>query len=236
MPKEIDPKKVVILSGAGISAESGIRTFRDSDGLWNEYAISEVASPKGWDTNPQLVLDFYNQRRDDVRLATPNLAHEAIANLQNTYEVVVITQNIDDLHERAGSEHVIHIHGEILKARSSTNSSLVYELENKNISIGEVCSEGSQLRPHIVWFGEKIMHDTQCREHLKTAGKVLIVGTSLSVYPAANLAKLARYNAEKFLVGLDVDKKLFGYTYYREKATKAVPIICQGWINGAKEI
>ncbi len=236
MSKEINPNKIVVISGAGISAESGIKTFRDSGGLWNEYPVYEVASPQGWERNQQLVLNFYNERRDEIKKAQPNDAHYAIAKLEEIYEVVVITQNIDDLHERAGSENVIHVHGEILKARSTSNPELVYELLDQGINLGDRCSEGSQLRPHIVWFGEKIMHYEKCREHLKTAGKVLVVGTSLSVYPAADLVKAARFHAEKYVVSLEIDKKPYGYKFLRAKATKLVPYLCDCWLKGRKAI
>ncbi|MCW8879753.1 MAG: hypothetical protein OQK04_04695 [Kangiellaceae bacterium] len=236
MKKEIDDNKVVILSGAGISAESGIRTFRDSGGLWNQYSLEEVATPEAWRKNPKLVLEFYNERRKDVSKAKPNCAHKAIAGLQKKYETVVITQNIDDLHERAGSKNVIHVHGEITKARSSTDPRIVTNIGYESIDIGSLCASGSQLRPHIVWFGEEVLNYEIAREHIQTAKRVLIVGTSLSVFPVAGLLKKARYHSEKLIVSLDVDKKPYGYQFVRGKATEMVPYVCNSWLEGLRVI
>src|SRR3954468_171917 len=149
-------KKLVVLTGAGISAESGLKTFRDSDGLWEGYDIEDVATPRAWKKNPQLVLEFYNYRRRDVAAAQPNAAHTELAELQHDFDVHVITQNIDDLHERAGSKKVLHLHGEIMKARSTVDPELVYPLKTWEIKPGDICEKGSQLRPHIVWFGELV--------------------------------------------------------------------------------
>ena len=236
MKKEIDENKVVVLSGAGISAESGIQTFRDSDGLWENYSINEVATPRGWRENPDLVLAFYNERRSQISEVEPNKAHKAIAQLQEKYETVVITQNIDDLHERAGSKNVIHVHGEITKARSTSHPDVVTEIGYKPISIGDSCEFGSQLRPHIVWFGEEVHNYELCREHIRTAKRVLIVGTSLAVYPVAGLLKKARYKAEKIIVSLDIEKKPFGYQFIRGKASEMVPYICNCWLDGRAAI
>jgi NAD-dependent deacetylase len=190
-------EKIVVFTGAGVSAESGLKTFRDMGGLWHEFAIEDVASPEGWKRNAAVVLDFYNERRTAVLSAQPNAAHEAISRLEAQFEVIVITQNIDDLHELAESSNVIHVHDEILKARSSTHHSLVYTLDKPTIELGELCEKGSQLRPDVVWFGENVRHIDECLEHFSTASKVITVGTSLTVYPAAGLVKKARFSAEK---------------------------------------
>jgi NAD-dependent deacetylase len=232
MSQPIDPNRVVIFSGAGISAESGLTTFRDGDGLWNRYKIEDVATPSAWEANPEIVLQFYNERRMQAAKAQPNAAHLAIAELEAKYEVIVITQNIDDLHERAGSSNIIHVHGEITKARSSIDSSLIYPIDDRHIQLGDKCEKDSQLRPHVVWFGEDIQNFEVARAAFKTAGKVLVIGTSLSVYPAASLLNRARFHAEKILVSLEIDKKPFGYNCWPEKASIAVPNIVRRWLEG----
>ena len=180
-------KKIVVLTGAGISAESGIPTFRGADGLWEGHDIMEVASPEGWKKNPQLVLDFYNQRRKAALVAEPNAGHRSLVALEEQYEVVVITQNVDNLHEKAGSSRVIHLHGELFKSRSTIDENLVYDVEGWEVSWGHTCEKGSQLRPHIVWFGEMVpMMDMAVRETVQ-ADILIVVGTSLQVYPAAGL-------------------------------------------------
>ena len=232
--KPIDTNKVVVLTGAGVSAESGLKTFRDSNGLWNDYTIADVATPAAWNKNPQLVLDFYNERRNEVAQAQPNQAHLAIAQLEEKFNVVVITQNVDDLHERAGSTEVIHVHGELQKARSTIDENSVLNIGSKAIQLGDTCEKGGQLRPHIVWFGEQIHHYEVSAAHIKSAGKVLVVGTSLVVYPAAGLLKKARYQAEKYIVSLDIEKKPYGFQWLRGAATKLVPHITDCWLNGRK--
>jgi NAD-dependent deacetylase len=180
-------KKIVVLSGAGISAESGIPTFRDAGGLWEGHDVMEVATPQGWQQNPRLVLDFYNQRRKAAWKAQPNAGHLELVELEQYYDVVVITQNVDSLHEKAGSSRVIHLHGELCKVRSSEDENLVYDIEDREIRLGEVCDKGSQLRPHVVWFGEMVpMMEVAYNEVLK-ADIFVVVGTSLQVYPAAGL-------------------------------------------------
>lgn len=227
-------EKVVIFSGAGISAESGLRTFRDMDGFWNEYSVEEVASPEGWKKNPDLVLRFYNERRKAVLAAQPNAAHLAIVQLEKKYDVVVITQNIDDLHERAGSSNVIHVHGEILKARSSIENTLVYNLKVPTIELGDICEQGSQLRPYVVWFGESAQFISESAEHIAVASKVLVVGTSLSVHPAAGLVKKAKFSAEKYVVSPDVQDVPYGYKFLRGNATTIVPHVVTCWGEGRK--
>jgi len=227
-------EKIIVFSGAGVSAESGLKTFRDMGGLWQEYAIEEVASPQGWKRNAAAVLDFYNERRKAVLTALPNAAHEAIARLEAKFEVIVITQNIDDLHERAGSSNVIHVHGEILKARSSTNHALVYALSQPTIELGELCEEGSQLRPDVVWFGEKARHMQECLEHFSTASRIITVGTSLTVYPAAGLVKKAAFSAEKYLISPEVQKIPYGFKFLRGPAATVVPHVVTCWLEDRK--
>ncbi|MBC6698915.1 SIR2 family NAD-dependent protein deacylase [Hymenobacter puniceus] len=184
-------KKIVALTGAGISAESGLATFRGSDGLWEGHRIEEVATPEGWAANPALVLEFYNQRRAAARAAQPNAGHLALAALEKEFEVVVVTQNVDDLHERAGSSRVIHLHGKLLEARSSYFEQLVYPMATDRIELGDLCEQGHQLRPNIVWFGEAVPLMEQAMEETATADIFLVIGTSLQVYPAAGLVSYA---------------------------------------------
>lgn len=179
-------KHIVVLTGAGMSAESGIKTFRDADGLWEGHDVMEVASPEGFLNNPELVLDFYNQRRRQLLTVKPNLAHYDLASLEKDYKVSIITQNVDDLHERAGSSHVIHLHGELLKARNVVDE-LSYFDHQSDIKLGDTCPKGHQLRPHIVWFGEMVPMMETAVEVCATADILIIIGTSMQVYPAASL-------------------------------------------------
>lgn len=229
-------EKIVVFTGAGVSAESGLKTFRDMGGLWHEYAIEDVASPEGRNRNASAVLDFYNERRASVLAAQPNAAHEAIARLESKFEVIVITQNIDDLHERAGSSSVIHVHGEILKARSSVDPSLVYQLNKPTIELGELCEKGSQLRPDVVWFGENVRHMDACQEHFAAASRVITVGTSLTVYPAAGLVKKAPFSAEKYLISPEAQKVPYGFRFLRGQATTVVPHVVTCWLGGRKPV
>jgi len=193
-------KKLVVLSGAGISAESGIPTFRASDGLWENHRIEDVATPEGWAKNPALVLEFYNQRRIKALESKPNKGHFILAELQRNFEVTVITQNVDDLHEKAGSKKVIHLHGSLFEARSTANEVLIYPIEGSLLNVGDVCSQGSQLRPNIVWFGEAVpMMDVAIRV-AASADIFIVVGTSMLVYPAAGLIDYVPYEAQKFAV------------------------------------
>ncbi len=195
----MDKKKLVVLTGAGISAESGLKTFRDSDGLWNGYDIEEVATPRAWKKNPSLVLDFYNMRRKDVAAAKPNAAHISLAKLEKEFDVHIITQNIDDLHERAGSSKVLHLHGEIFKMRSEKDALLVYDIR-KDIMMGDKAPDGHQLRPHIVWFEEPVPLIETAAGITSTADIFVVIGTSLAVYPAAGLVNYAPYGIPKFVV------------------------------------
>lgn len=192
-------KKIVALTGAGISAESGIKTFRDSGGLWEENKIEDVASPEGWKRNPQLVLNFYNERRRQLLDCEPNRAHLALAELESKHDVTIITQNVDDLHERGGSTNIIHLHGELLKARSSVDECLVYEWRG-DITENDKCEKGSQLRPHIVWFGEAVPEIEKAVPIVSNADVLIVIGTSLAVYPAAGLLHYSKYEADKWLV------------------------------------
>lgn len=196
-------KKLVVLTGAGISAESGLKTFRDSDGLWEGYNVEEVATPGAWRKDPKLVLDFYNMRRKDVRNAKPNAAHYGLAALEKNFEVQIITQNIDDLHERAGSTKVLHLHGEIFKMRSEKNEHLIYDITDE-IKVGDRGEDGAQLRPHIVWFEEAVPMIEPATEVTATADIFVVIGTSLAVYPAAGLLHYAPNHIPKFIV----DKKI----------------------------
>lgn len=193
-------KRLVVLTGAGVSAESGIRTFRDADGLWEEHRIEDVATPEGWMRNPQLVLDFYNARRQQLYEVKPNAAHYALADLEEEFDVRIITQNVDDLHERAGSHHVLHLHGELKKCRSSINPEAIFDIETPLLQLGDMAPDGSQLRPHIVWFGEAVPNLMPAMELTQTADYFAVVGSSLNVYPAAGLIQYAPNRAPLFLV------------------------------------
>lgn len=193
-------RRLVILTGAGISAESGLQTFRDSDGLWEGYDIHDVATPEAWARNAALVQDFYNMRRKSVLEAFPNAAHTALVELEGKYDVTIITQNIDDLHERAGSTRVIHLHGIITKSRSCINPELTYDIDGWQLRMGELCELGSQLRPHVVWFGEAVPMIEKAAEVAARADIFMIIGTSLAVYPAAGLIDYVPYESEKWLI------------------------------------
>lgn len=195
-------KKIVFFTGAGVSAESGLATFRDSkNGLWDNYRIEDVCTPEAWEKDKKLVLEFYNYRRNQCLKAKPNNAHLTIAELENDFDVIVVTQNVDDLHERAGSTKVIHLHGELLKVRSSMNSNLIYEWR-KDLNIGDNCSAGFQLRPHIVWFGESLDNNSieQAIDAIMTCDICVIVGTSLKVSPANDIPTYLKNNAELFVI------------------------------------
>jgi len=193
-------KKLVVLSGAGISAESGIPTFRGADGLWEGHDVTAVASPEGWARDPVLVLNFYNERRKAIRAATPNRGHTILAELQDEYDVQIITQNIDDLHERAGSRNVLHLHGQINQSRSTKNPGLIYDITGDRLEMGDCCELGSQLRPNIVWFGEMVPAMEEAMELAARADYFIVVGTSLLVYPAAGLIDFVGYDVPKFIV------------------------------------
>ncbi len=192
-------KRIVVLTGAGVSAESGINTFRDAGGLWEGHDVMEVASPEGWAKNQELVLDFYNQRRRQLFEVQPNAAHTALVELENHYDVQIITQNVDDLHERAGSKNVVHLHGELLKVRSTVYEHLEYEWSG-DLNLGDKCEQGAQLRPHIVWFGEMVPMLTVAAQFTSAADIVMVIGTSMQVYPAASLVGYAPTNAAVYYI------------------------------------
>jgi NAD-dependent deacetylase len=216
-------KKLVVLTGAGISAESGLKTFRDSDGLWEGYNIEDVATPGAWKKDPKLVLDFYNYRRKNVLDAAPNAAHYGLAELEKNWDVHIITQNIDDLHERAGSTKVLHLHGQIFKMRSEHNEELIYDIRG-DIQLGDTAEDGAQLRPHIVWFGEAVPAIEEAVNVVRKADVFVVVGTSLVVYPAAGLVNYAPWEAPKYII----DKKipystgLYNLTSIEKPATEGV--------------
>lgn len=193
-------KKLVVLSGAGISAESGLKTFRDMGGLWEEYDVTQVASPEGWENDMELVLRFYNERRKQLKDAQPNQAHLILAGLEKHFDVHIITQNVDDLHERAGSSHVLHLHGELKKVQSTGDPSLIYELEGTELNPGDTCEKGFQLRPYIVWFGEPVPAINEAMDICRKADIFLVVGTSLNVYPAAGLMDYIPAKVPVFLI------------------------------------
>jgi len=219
--------KLVVFTGAGISAESGIKTFRDSGGLWEEYDLNDVATPQAWEKNRALVLDFYNKRRKQVLEALPNPAHLALVELEEKYEVHIITQNIDDLHERAGSKNVLHLHGEIVKSRSTLDPSLVYPIEGTEIRLGDTCERGSQLRPHIVWFGEMVPQMDAAYAIAETADIFMVIGTSMLVYPAAGLIDYTPNEIPKYLIDPS-DVKITGIgnlKIIKEKASVGLPAL-----------
>lgn len=222
----------MVFTGAGVSAESGLRTFRDSDGLWEQYHVEDVATPKAWQRDPALVLRFYDERRAQVLAAQPNAAHSAIARLQERFDVQVITQNIDDLHERAGCEQVLHLHGEIRLARSTVDPSFITSINGPSLRMGDRCPLGSQLRPHIVWFGEEVPLLTDAAEMMARADRVLVVGTSLNVYPAAGLVHYAPRRATMVLVDpKPVSVSRPGLRIIQAPASLGVPEIVKEWLS-----
>lgn len=219
-------KNLVVFSGAGISAESGLKTFRDTDGLWEEYNVMDVATPEAWNADTELVLEFYNKRRKQILEAEPNAAHIAISELEQKYKVTVITQNIDDLHERAGSKNVLHLHGNIRFARSlNPSDEKLYPIKGENLNLGDSCPNGFQLRPHVVWFGEDVPAYSEAQELISKADILIIAGTSLTVYPAAGLVFKANYKCQKYVVDpneirlVDIEN----ISFIKEKASLGIP-------------
>lgn len=222
-------KKLVVLTGAGISAESGIKTFRDENGLWEGHDIMEVASPQGWYKNPELVLNFYNQRRKQLFEVDPNAAHMALAGAEDKFDVTIVTQNVDDLHERAGSNCVIHLHGELLKARSSFDEDLIYDWK-KDIKIGDFCEHNHQLRPHIVWFGEAVPMIEVAVNYVCEADIIMIIGTSMQVYPAAGLINYRRQNVPVYFIDPKPNIAAHEYDFLEvlaENASTGVPKVME---------
>jgi NAD-dependent deacetylase len=226
-------KHIVILTGAGISAESGLKTFRDSDGLWEGYNIEEVATPQAWKRNPALVQDFYNMRRKAVLEAKPNAAHFALARLEERYKVTIITQNIDDLHERGGSTNVVHLHGIITRSQSSKNPNLTYPINGWELKMDEVCELGSPLRAHVVWFGEAVPMIETAMDICNRADIFILVGTSLAVYPAASLISYVGHEITKYIVDPKIPPiyNLTGLIKIKEKASTGVPILVDKLLN-----
>jgi len=215
-------KHIVVLTGAGISAESGISTFRDAGGLWEGHNIEDVATPEGWHRDPELVLEFYNKRRSQLQQCEPNAAHTALVELEDKYRVTIITQNVDDLHERAGSSDIIHLHGELLKVRSTQFPELVYSWK-KDLQRGDLCEKGFQLRPHIVWFGEPVPMIEKAEAETRTADIFVVIGTSLLVYPAAGLVHFTDFMVPKYVIDPHIPETHLSHTaYITEKATVGV--------------
>ncbi|MBP9688665.1 MAG: NAD-dependent deacylase [Bacteroidia bacterium] len=217
--------KLVVLTGAGISAESGLQTFRGADGLWEGHNVYDVATPEAWHKNPNLVQDFYNMRRKAVLDAKPNAAHFALAKLQQNHEVQIITQNIDNLHEKAGSKNILHLHGEITKSQSDKNPKLVYDIDGWELKIGDLCEKGSQLRPHIVWFGEPVPMIEPAANIVNTADMLVVIGTSLQVYPAAGLLNYTQPQTPVFVIDpakppVGINQK--NVTYIQQNASTGV--------------
>jgi NAD-dependent deacetylase len=226
-------KRLVILTGAGMSSESGIKTFRDSGGLWEEYNVTEVATPGAWAKNRDLVLRFYNERRRQLEGCKPNEGHIGLANLEKYFDVRIITQNIDDLHERAGSTKITHLHGELTMARSTVNPSLLYKIGYSDINPGNCCEKGSQLRPHIVWFGEEVPMMDEAVIIAAEADIFVVIGSSLNVYPAAGLINYAPQKASLWLidpmdVAVPVNRNV---TIIKEKASKGIAILSDGLLR-----
>ncbi len=220
-------KQMVVLTGAGMSQESGISTFRDSGGLWEEHNIMDVASPEGWKRNPEMVLNFYNDRRKQLLESKPHSGHIGLAELEKKININIITQNVDDLHERAGSTKVLHLHGELKKARSSIDPGLIYEIEGWQLNIGDKCEKGSQLRPHIVWFGEAVPEINNAIPIVQNADIMAIIGTSLQVYPAAGLVNWVNKGVPVFLIDPNPSGSYHGVQIIKEKACKGVEILAK---------
>lgn len=225
-------KNLVILSGAGMSQESGIRTFRDMGGLWEEYDVMEVATPEAWARNPELVMKFYNDRRKQLYECFPNAGHIGLADLEKYFKVTIITQNIDDLHERAGSSKVIHLHGELKKARSSVDESLIYQIDGWELKFGDMCARGSQLRPHIVWFGEAVPTMDLAIPIVQKADMLAVIGTSLNVYPAAGLVNYTRIGTPIYVIDPERPEVFIrNVTYIQKKACCGVELLKKLLIN-----
>lgn len=227
-------KKLVVLTGAGISAESGIMTFRDAGGLWENHSIEEVATPEGWRKNPKLVLQFYNERRSKAAEAIPNAGHLALADLEKYFDVKIITQNVDGLHEKAGSTNVLHLHGELSKVRSVKNENLIYDIGAKIIEIGDLAEDGGQLRPHIVWFGEMVPMIEPAADLCLNADIFVVIGTSMQVYPAAGLIGYVPDDAPKYIIDPnmpEVSNLYQNLTFITETATVGVPELAQKLIK-----
>ncbi len=228
--------KIIVFTGAGISAESGLKTFRGEDGLWEDYSVEEVATLQAWRRNPELVQEFYNIRRKAVSEADPNAAHYALAELEKEADVCIITQNIDDLHERAGSRNIVHLHGLITYSQSSIDPGLRYPIAGRELKMGTYCEKGSQLRPHVVWFGEDVPMMDKAMKLVQESDIFITIGTSLQVYPAANLIHFLPETCEKYLIDPNAGnmRELNGWNLIVDKAAKAVPELIEGWKSTGK--
>jgi len=225
-------KKLVVLTGAGVSAERGVATFRGAQGLWEGHKIEEVAAPEGWQANPELVLDFYNQRRRNVHEVKPNKAHLILAQLESKFDIQIITQNIDNLHERAGSTRILHLHGEITKSRSTVDPNLVYDIEGTELNLGDLCEKGSQLRPHIVWFGEAVPAIETAAALMGVADFVLIIGTSMQVYPAAGLVHCTKENVPILVIDPNAPEvSMSNVTYYKCGAVEGMERFLETYVG-----
>lgn len=226
-------EKIVVLTGAGMSADSGLQTFRDSDGLWEGYDVSKVATPQGWREDPETVLDFYNQRRKQAFEAEPNKGHKALAKLEEAFDVTIITQNVDSLHERAGSTDVLHLHGELSKVRSVNDPSLVKDIGGDPIKLGDKAEDGGQLRPHVVWFGEMVPNMERATRIVPAADILIIIGTSLVVYPAAGLTDYSKSGIPKYIID-PADPELYdnsGWEHIRKRAAVGTPELVNQLMN-----
>ena len=225
----------MVLSGAGISAESGLKTFRDSDGLWENHRVEDVATPEAFATNPKLVLEFYNLRRKAAAAAKPNAAHFALEGLQEHFNVEIITQNVDDLHERAGSKKVLHLHGQLNQARSVKNEQIIFDIGNRTIELGELAEDGGQIRPHIVCFGEAVPMIEAAIAICESADMFIVIGTSLQVYPAAGLIQYVPGNALKFIIDKNIPKismQAKNFDFLEGSATELMPLLSKKLIGG----
>ncbi len=220
-------KKLVVLTGAGISAESGISTFRDSGGLWEQYRIEDVATPEAWKNNPALVLEFYNQRRKQLLECKPNEAHYNLVKLEQYFDVQIITQNVDDLHERAGSKNILHLHGELRKAQSTVDPDIIYDIDGWELKLGDKCEKGSQLRPFIVWFGEPVPKIVEAEKITENADIFVVIGTSLAVYPAAGLLQYVPPQSPIYIIDPNDVYTWRKATHIREKASVGTRLLLE---------
>lgn len=226
-------EKVVVLTGAGMSADSGLKTFRDSDGLWEDHDIYEVATPEGWQRDKELVLEFYNQRRKQAQSVDPNEGHKALAQLEEQYDVTIITQNVDALHERAGSTEVVHLHGQLSKVRSEKDPSLIYEVGGDPIELGDTAEDGAQLRPHVVWFGEPVPNIQKAADIIPSADILIVIGTSLVVYPAAGLVDLASPEIPKYIIDPATPelRNFVGWEHLKQRAAEGTPELVENLLQ-----
>lgn len=225
--------KIVVLTGAGMSADSGLKTFRDSNGLWEGHDVRDVATPQAWEKNKELVLEFYNQRRKQTQSVDPNEGHKALARLEDEYDVTIITQNVDSLHERAGSTDVVHLHGQLSKVRSEKDPTLIYDIGGDTIEIGDTAEDGAQLRPHVVWFGEPVPNMEKAAEIVPQADILIVIGTSLVVYPAAGLVDLAPAEIPKYIIDPSTPelRDFSGWEHIKQRAAKGTPKLVSNYLK-----